>query len=384
MRIRVPFSIKIMLPYLVLAGLFLIVFLLESAKGKGPESWISACGMVLSIVAGIVQNLWLRKPLDRVRNLVANLTKGNIPVFIAGKAADEIGELERNLEKHVNHLRGIVAFSRSMASGDFAGTLEKLGGEDELGEALLALKESLMASLRDSETRRQEEKNRTWSAQGLARFSTLFREAEDNLHDLSGLLMKELVGYTEADVGALFIVTEEEDETESPVPLLKLYGSYAFDREKYLDQTFEFGEGLVGRAAMEKDVIYISDLPPDHLKIRSGLGEDTPSSLLLVPLMLDNKVLGVIELASLGEIPPNQIEFIRQLGEAFATTLAKVKANLRTMQLYEQMKKQTEELASQEKVFRQKMEQLEKAQEKSLLKEEKLLKEIETLKKGSA
>ncbi len=171
-----------------------------------------------------------------------------------------------------------------------------------------------MDSFKDSESRRREEENRTWSAQGLAKFSSLFREAEDNLHDLSRVLMKELVGYTDADVGALFITMDEEGDGEQQ---LELFGSYAFDREKYVHRSFQFGEGLVGRSALEKEVIYITDLPPDYVKIRSGLGEDVPSSILLIPVMLDNNVLGVIEMASLGEIPKHQIEFIRQLGDRF-------------------------------------------------------------------
>ncbi len=164
---------------------------------------------------------------------------------------------------------------------------------------------------------------------------------------------------------------------------MELSGSYAFDREKYVYRSFQFGEGLVGRSALEKEVIYITDLPADYVKIRSGLGEDVPSSVLLIPIMLDNNVLGVIEMASLGEIPGHQIEFIRQLGNALATTLAKVKANLQTRKLFEQTKKQAEELSSQEKVFKQKMEQLEKAQNEYSIREKKLLAEIESLRKGS-
>ncbi len=114
------------------------------------------------------------------------------------------------------------------------------------------------------------------------------------------------------------------------------------------------------------------------------MGEDVPSSILLIPVLLDNNVLGVIELASLGEIPPHQIEFVRQLGDALATTLAKVKANLQTRKFFEQTRKQAEELASQEKVFRQKLEQLEKAHHESILKEEELLKTIKELRKGSS
>jgi GAF domain-containing protein len=193
-------------------------------------------------------------------------------------------------------------------------------------------------------------------------------------------LMRELVAYTEADVGALFITNEAGDGAVE----LELTGSYAFDREKYIHHSFEFGEGLVGRAALEKKAIYITDLPPDYMKIRSGLGEDVPSSLLLVPVMLDNKVLGVIELASLGELPPHQVEFIEQMGEALATTLAKVKANLENRKLFEQTKKQAEALVSQEMVFKQNLEKLEKEQKDYRLREEKLLKEIEELRKSSS
>ncbi|MCK5137494.1 MAG: GAF domain-containing protein [Bacteroidales bacterium] len=381
MKLRFSFTLKIMLPYLAIAALFLFIFLGELVEGHSPVIWLSAAGIVASIIVGIVHIVWLKKPLYRIRNLVVQLTRGNMPVFSASKATDEIGDLERGLEKHVSNLQQIAAFSRSMATGDFTGRFDKLSGEDELGEALLSLKDSLMESLKDSESRRREEENRTWSAHGLAKFSSLFREAEDNLHDLSRVLMKELVGYSEADVGALFIAMDQEEEKGQ---VLELFGSYAFDREKYIHQSFEFGEGLVGRAAVEKEVIYVTDLPLDYIKIRSGLGEDVPSSILLVPVMLDNNVLGVIELASLGEMPAYQIEFIGQLGDALATTLAKVKANLQNRKLFEQTKKQAEELASQEKVFRQNMEMLEKAQDEYVLREEELLKEIETLRKGSS
>jgi putative methionine-R-sulfoxide reductase with GAF domain len=309
---------------------------------------------------------------------VTQLTRGSFPSFIATKTRDEIGELERSLEQHVSNLKDIAAFSRSMARGNFTGNYEKLSSEDELGDALNRLKNSLMESIKESEVRRREEESHTWSAQGLAKFSSLFRDSEDNLTDLSALLMKELVSYTEADVGALFIT---RDEGEGDL-YLEVSGSYAYDREKQIDRSFRFGEGLVGRAAVEKELIYVSDLPPDYMKIRSGLGEDAPSSILLVPVILDQQVLGVMELASLGEMPGHQIDFIRQLADALATTLAKVKANLQNRRLFEQTKKQAEALASQEKVFKENMVQLEKALESSLAKEAELQKEIEKLRKG--
>ena len=379
MKVRFSFTLKIFLPFLVLSILFLLLLLGVIHKGKPGLVWISVAGMAGSLAFGFLHNYWLKKPLRKIRSLVGQLTRGHIPVFDARKNADEIGELEKDLEKHVYNLRSIAAFSRAMAEGDFTGQYQKLSQEDELGEALNRLKVSLMDSMKESETRRKEEENRTWSAQGLAKFSSLFREAEDNMEELSFQVIKELIHYTETDAGALFIT---RDAPEGEGPLLEISGSYAFDREKKLHRSFRFGEGLVGRAATELEPIYITDLPADYLKIRSGLGEETPASILLVPVVLDRQVMGVIELASLGTIPGYQIEFIRLLASALATTLAKVKANLQNTRLFEQTKKQAEKLISQEEVFKEKLAQLEKAQEQARNKEAALEKEIETLRKG--
>jgi len=380
MKLRLSFTFKILLPYLALAAFFTLVFLNAYRQERDLIVWLSSAGLVLSLFFGILHLRWLMKALQRIRKLLVQLTRGNFPPFKAASRRDELGDLEVNLEKHVKNLRNVAAFARSMSSGDFTGRYEKLSQEDELGAALISLKSSLMGSLHDSEERRREEENRTWTAQGLAMFSTLFREVEDNLEDLSRALLKELVHYTAADVGVLFIAREEEGGGK----FLDISGSYAFDREKFMHRTFSFGEGLAGRTALEKEAIYITDLPPEYMKIRSGLGEDVPSSLLLVPVMLDNQVLGVIELASLGEIPAHQVDFVSQLAEALATTLAKVQANLRTRTLFEQTKKQAEELASQENVFKQKMQALEKAQLKSAAREAELLKEIQDLRRASS
>lgn len=378
MKFRLPFSSRFLWPYLLIFLLFLILFLGEPIAGLGRARWLSLIGIAAVPVLALWHRYLLKTHLRRIGELLQCLQQGSIPEFSSGESRDEIGNLEKQLETHISNLRKLALFSRSMASGDFTGRFETLSGDDELGSALISLKKSLMKSLEESESRRMEEKNRTWSAQGLAKFSYLFREAEDNLHDLAGEVISELVSYTEADVGALYI---SMDDRESGSPKLEMFGSYAFDREKHLERSFEFGEGLVGRAALEKEPIYMTDMPPDYIKIRSGLGEDVPSAILLVPVMLDNNVLGVMELASLGEIPAYQIEFIRQLGDALATTLAKVKANLQTRELFEQTKKQAEALVSQEKVFRENLLTLEKAQEASALREAEMRKEIESLRK---
>jgi len=343
MKIRIPVAFRVLLPFLVTTGILCWVFF-AGRESLSPAMqvlvWTGAGG---SVILGLVQMFWLRRHLSRVRSMVGRLTKGQLPSFPQEVPSDEIGDLLRDLEKHVNYLRSLTHFAGNIFSGDFSGTLEKLSDQDEISHAMLSLKASLEASAKETKARRTEEEHRTWTAQGLAKFSRLFREVEEDLESLSGALTKELVDYTVADVAAMFIATDPAEGT----PLLELRGCYAFDRHKHSDTTFEFGEGLVGRAAMEKDLIYLTDLPAGTIKIRSGLGEDVPTSLLLVPLLVDNQVTGVIELASLDVFPDYQIEFLRQLAEALATTLAKVKANLRTRvhtEAYREFHKREQEL----------------------------------------
>ncbi len=311
----------------------------------------------MTMLMAALHNRWLTLPFKRVRDLIAQLARGSVPGFSASDATGEVGALEKNLEKHVSRMREIASFANSLAAGDFTRRFEEESTEDELGASMLSLRRNLKESREESDARSREEEHRTWSAQGLARFSALFREAEDDLEELAGLFVKEVVGYTAADVGALFIVREGDDEVNR---VLEMYGSYAYDRQKHTSSSFAFGEGLVGRAAEEKEPVYITDLPPGYIRIRSGLGEDAPSSLLLVPLLVDQQVVGVIELASLGEIPSHQREFIAQLGEALATTIARVRATRQMRLLFEQTTRQAEKFSHREQMFRQQVEQLEK------------------------
>ena len=282
---------------------------------------LSALGMLITIVAAVINVVWLKGPLYYVFNMITKLNLGILPEPRASKTHDEIGDLERALEKHIQNQREIVDFARAMEEGDFSQKLELLGEDDLLRASLLSLENSLEISRVEGEKRRKEDENRTWAAQGLARFSSLLRANDDSPEKMAVALVRELVDYTVANVCGLFIVGDEGDKK-----MLKLIGSYAFDRQKFIKKQFAFGEGLVGRVAMEKEMVYLTDIPEDYLKIRSGLGEDKPGSLLLSPVILDDSVIAVLELASFEAFPSFQLDFIKSLSETIAITLSRFHA----------------------------------------------------------
>jgi GAF domain-containing protein len=146
-------------------------------------------------------------------------------------------------------------------------------------------------------------------------------------------------------------------------PQLVLKGCYAFDRVKFQQKTFEMGEGLLGQVMLEKDTLYMTDLPKNYIQITSGLGKANPDSLLIVPLKNNEQVVGAIEIASFDTIPAYKITFLEKIGESIASAIITARNNQQTASLLEEVQIINEQMRSQEEEMRQNMEMLQETQE---------------------
>ena len=100
---------------------------------------------------------------------------------------------------------------------------------------------------------------------------------------------------------------------------IEMKACYAFDRRKYLQKRIEIGEGLVGRCYQEKERIYLTEIPNDYIKITSGLGDDNPRALLIIPLIYNDVIYGLIELANFSDFPDYVIEFVERVGGKYCS-----------------------------------------------------------------
>lgn len=252
-------------------------------------------------------------------------------------ATDFIGEIEKgNLEVRYHEEENIV------------------GGEssDHLAHSLVNLrKQMLKVSL--------EEKQRSWVAETRSKFMDILRSSNNDLKGLSEDIIRHLVKFLSANQGGLFLINDENENEY----YIELIACYAYERKKYLTKRIDIGEGLVGQTILEKESIYMSEIPENYLEITSGLGKAMPRHLLIVPLKLEDQVFGAIEIASFNEIKDYEIDFTEQLGESIASTISNTKNNQRTRRLLEETQQQAEEMRAQEEEVRQNMEELSATQE---------------------
>jgi methyl-accepting chemotaxis protein len=322
---------------------------------------IGIIGFTILLIVIWFISIGISKPLIKTAETIKELAKGNISIAqkLETKGNDEISEIRNSLNELIDGLENNIKFALEIGRGNLEYRFELSSNQDVLGSALLDMRRSLKQSAEDEAKRKSEDMRLNWATQGSAKFAELMRENTDKLSEFSYNIISNLVRYLEASQGGFFIINDNKKEDV----FIELSASYAYDRRKYLDKKIKMGVGLVGRCVNERETIYMTDFPVDYLNIASGLGESTPKSLLLVPILFNQKVFGVIEMASFKSLEKYQIDFVERIGESIGSTISNVRMNEQTAKLLEESRIQSEELVAQEEEMRQNLEEMKSTQE---------------------
>src|SRR3954469_16621174 len=167
------------------------------------------------------------------------------------------------------------------------------------------------------------------------------------------MLMSEISPLVNAQHGAFFMVDSEST--------LRLVASYGYQRRKNLSNEFRFGEGLPGQAALEMKSILVTNAPADYVKVTSGLGESLPVNLMVLPILFEEQVLAVIELAALAPFAEVHLTFLDQLSETIGVVLSTIIANNRTEELLEEQRRLAQELQSQSEELQAQQDELKRS-----------------------
>lgn len=225
-------------------------------------------------------------------------------------------------------------------------------------EQLRQNEEAMKKSLDELGEARKKDEERSWVSKGLADMISILQSG-DSSEMIFDTLISSLVRFTDLNQGALFVV----DTTESGEKVVRLMSCFAYNRKKYVEINLAPGQGLLGQAYLDGETTYLTEVPADHFKITSGLGEATPRHLLIVPMKINNTVEGLMEFASFAPIESRHIELFEKLGENIASFIANNRSNEQTKHLLERAQSLSAEMRENEEELRQNLEELQATQE---------------------
>ncbi len=275
---------------------------------------------------------YIFKPTAEIQEFINQFTTGDLPDELHLNSGKDLVLMTVGLNKIIANLKNAVKFSKDLSAGNFSSTYSPAGEKDSLGNTLLSLKENLIKSQEEESRRKQEEIQRQKTNEGLTMFAEILRQHSENIQHLADTVISSLVNFMNANQGALFFLNDENPENV----FYELIGAYAYNRKKYISKEIKPGEGLVGAVALEKYTVYMTEVPEDYIDIESGTGTANPRSVLIVPLKIEDQVLGIIELASFNKFKKEEIATVEKIAESIASSLSNAKINMQTSKLNEQ------------------------------------------------
>ncbi len=229
-----------------------------------------------------------------------------------------------------------------LANHDHTIEVRQLSRRDEIGE--------IARSLQVFKEMAIETAGQTWLKSTVTAISNRLQEAT-TYREFADTLVSELVPCLKAGLGVFYVFREDTSR-------LELLGSYGYKQRRHVTADYALGEGLVGQAAIDRRTIVLQDVPDDYTRIHSGSGEAPPRSVVVVPVLSRDNLLGVLEIASFTHFTDVQESLVDELMPIVALSLENLARALRTSALLEQTQSRADELRASEEAMRRQQEDL--------------------------
>ena len=277
--------------------------------------------------------------------------QANVP-GAAGTWKDLTGNVNLLADNLTNQVRAIAEVATAVTQGDLTRSIQ-VEARGEVAE----LKDNINTMINNLRLTTERNTEEDWLKTNLARFTGMLQGQRD-LTTVGKTLLSELAPLVNAHQAVIYQMETEEEAK------LVLLSAYAGDRADGHLRRVDLGEGLVGQCAIEKRRILIRDLVDSKVTIRSGLFEAVPRNVIVLPVLFEDRVKAVIELASLGVFTASHLAFLEQLTASIGIVLNSIEATMQTEGLLKQSQQLATELQTQQKELQQKNEQLaQKAQQ---------------------
>jgi hypothetical protein len=279
------------------------------------------------------------------------------------KSHEEIGKTKTAFNQLLDRMKAATQFASSLGDGHLETHYDNQYADDILARSLIKMRDQLSEAhaLQAVEN---------WTNTGLAKMNDVLKSESADVAAIADEILSLMVRYVKVNQGALYLLEGEGNDQ-----YLERVATYAYAKRKFIEQRISIGQGLVGQCVLEKSTMILTQLPKDYIRITSGLGEALPGFVVILPLKIQERVMGVLELASFEELKKHEVAFLEKIAENIASLLSSRKTAAVTLQLLNDARLQTQKLAAQEEEIRQNAEEMQAIQEQML--REKLLLEKE-------
>ncbi|RZI41283.1 response regulator [Herbaspirillum sp. HC18] len=284
--------------------------------------------------------------VDQLSSFASEVTRVAREVGVEGKlggqasvpgAAGTWKDLTENLNRMAatltTQVRAIAEVATAVTRGDLSRSIQ-VEARGEVAD----LKDNINEMIRNLKETTQKNAQQDWLKTNLARFTRLLQGQRD-LEAVSALILSELAPLVYAHHGVFYMMDSQENDAR-----LRMIASYGYRSSRKLPTSFLPGEGLVGQCALEKQRIWLTNVPRDYIQISSGLGAAPPTNIVVLPILFEQQVMAVIEIASLERFTETHLSFLDQLMESIGVVLNTIEANSRTESLLTQSQSLAQEL----------------------------------------
>jgi len=270
--------------------------------------------------------------------------QANVP-GAAGTWKDLTGNVNLLADNLTNQVRAIAEVATAVTKGDLTRSIQ-VEASGEVAE----LKDNINTMIDNLRLTTDQNNEQDWLKTNLARFTGMLQGQRD-LGTVGRMLLSELAPLVNAQQGLIYQTESEGSDS------LVLLSSYAARADGHLER-IEVGEGLIGQCAREKRRMLIHDLPADAVPVRSGLFQAVPRNVIVLPVLFEDRVKAVIELATLNRFTASHLAFLEQLTASIGIVLNSIEATMQTEGLLKQSQQLATELQTQQKELQQTNEQL--------------------------
>jgi signal transduction histidine kinase/DNA-binding response OmpR family regulator/CHASE3 domain sensor protein len=256
---------------------------------------------------------------------------------------------ERLLQERSSSSRAVIGWSVAaflLFSLVVAGFLALFGRRE-----LLRLSGSYNETLEHEAQHNAALRHQDWLRTGQAELAA----KSSNLHELEPLaeaVLNYVARYLDGVVAAMYVRSDDG--------VLTRIGAYGFAHaDAGHAKVIQPRASLAAQSASQNRILTLTDLPPDYIKVGSGLGETAPRALLIAPISNHGKIKGVIEIGFLRAVDERDREFMALIGPAVGSSVAAVLYRQRLQVALEEQQALNEELQVQQEELRTANEELE-------------------------